>query len=195
MKRGGGVTGVIRMELVGNVPVLVGEERASKISQSCVLVKEKDDSPFCRKNTRVGVRLMAMETREYGHESIRTTVTQKEAQLRYFYTNAHSVGNKQKELEAIVWLESYDIVSVVEFQGHSLNQWVGYMSAWVLGAGGQGAWSGATPSVSTIFPVQSESPWVPLFPALLSSSATVQTGEGHIPQLVPFSKLLPGGVS
>ena len=25
---------------------------------------------------------------------------------------------------------------VVEFQGHSLNQWVGYMSVWVPGAGG-----------------------------------------------------------
>ena len=26
--------------------------------------------------------------------------------------------------------------SVVEFQGHSLNQWVGYMSVWVPGMGG-----------------------------------------------------------
>ena len=32
-------------------------------------------------------------------------------------------------------------------------------------------------------------------PALLSSGATVRTGEGHTPQLVPFSKLLSGGMS
>ena len=59
-----------------------------------------------------------------------------------------------------------------------------------------GGWSGATPSVSAILPVQSESAWVPLFaPALLSSGAMVRTGEGHIPQLVLLSTLLPGGVS
>ena len=50
-------------------------------------------------------------------------------------------------------------------------------------------WSGATPSVSAILPVQSESVRVPLFaPALLSGGTTVRTGEGHVPQLV-------GGVS
>ena len=61
------------------MPVLVGEGCASKIPQSCVLAKDKNDSPFCRKNTRVGGRLVAVETREYGHEDTRTTATQKEA--------------------------------------------------------------------------------------------------------------------
>ena len=111
---GGGVTGVTRTQPVGNVPVLVGEGCASKIPQSCVLVKEEDNSPFCRKNTRVGVRLVAVETPEYRHEGIRTIATQKEAQLRYFYTNAHSMGNKQEELEAIVQSESYDRVIITE---------------------------------------------------------------------------------
>ena len=59
-----------------------------------------------------------------------------------------------------------------------------------------GGWSGATPSVSAILPVQSESARVPLFaPTFLSGGTTVRTGEGHIPQLVPLSTLLPGGVS
>ena len=102
------------MEPVCNIPVLVGEGCASKIPQSCVLVKEEDDSPFCRKNTSVGVRLVAVETPEYGHEGIRATATQKEAQLRCLYTNARSMGNKQEELEAIVWSESYDIVASME---------------------------------------------------------------------------------
>ena len=54
---------------------------------------------------------------------------------------------------------------------------------------GGGGWSGATPSVSAILPVQSESARVPLFaPALLSGDATV-------PQLASLYTLLPGGVS
>ena len=60
----------------------------------------------------------------------------------------------------------------------------------------QRGWSGATPSVSAILPVQAESAQVPLFaPAVLSSGVTVRTGEDHIPQLVPLSTLLPGGVT
>jgi len=50
----GGVTGVISTEPVCNMPVLVGEGCASKIPQSSVLVKEEENSPFCRKNMRVG---------------------------------------------------------------------------------------------------------------------------------------------
>ena len=59
-----------------------------------------------------------------------------------------------------------------------------------------GGWSGATPSISAILSVQSESVRVTLFaPTLLSGGATVRTGEGHIPQLVSLCALLPGGVS
>ena len=81
------------MRPVCNVPVLVGEGCAGKIPQSCVLVKEKDDSPFCRRSMSVDVRLVAMETPEYGHEGIKATAPQKKAQLRCFYNNACSVGN------------------------------------------------------------------------------------------------------
>ena len=80
----------------------------------------------------------------------------------------------------------------MEFQGHSLNQWVGYVSVWVPGTGGAGV-SGATPSVSAILLVQSESARVPLFaPAPLSGGATVQMGEGHIPQLVSLHSYQEG---
>ena len=75
---------------------------------------KEENSLFCRKNTSVGVRLVAVETPEYGHEGIRAAATQKEAQLRCLSTNARSMGNKQEELEAIVRLESYDIVSIME---------------------------------------------------------------------------------
>ena len=33
------------------------------------------------------------------------------AQLKCIYTNAHSMGNKQEELEAIVWQANYDLVA------------------------------------------------------------------------------------
>jgi len=35
-------------------------------------------------------------------------------QLKCLYNNAHSMGNKQEELEATVLLESYDLVAVTE---------------------------------------------------------------------------------
>ncbi|PKU28576.1 rna-directed dna polymerase from mobile element jockey-like [Limosa lapponica baueri] len=36
------------------------------------------------------------------------------AELKCLYTNAHSMGNKQEELEAIMLLERYDIVAITE---------------------------------------------------------------------------------
>ena len=93
MKGGGGVTGVTRKKPVCNVPVHVGG--------GCSMVKEDDNSPFCRKNTRVGVRLVAVETPEYGQEGTWAYPTQKVVQLRCFYTNTHSMDNKQEELEAM----------------------------------------------------------------------------------------------
>ncbi|PKU38486.1 nipped-b-like protein [Limosa lapponica baueri] len=41
-------------------------------------------------------------------------VAQPTAQLKCLYTNAHSMGNKQEELEATMLLESYDIVAITE---------------------------------------------------------------------------------
>ena len=55
-----------------------------------------------------------METPENGQEGIRATPTQKVVQLRCFYTNICSMGNKQEELEAIVQSESNDIVAIME---------------------------------------------------------------------------------
>ena len=93
---------------------------------------KEENSLFCRKNTSVGVRLVAVETPEYRHEGIRTIATQKEAQLRYFYTNAHSMGNKQEEPEATVWSESYDIVAVTETWWNDLHSWSAVMDGYRL---------------------------------------------------------------
>jgi len=36
------------------------------------------------------------------------------AQLKCIYTKAHSMGNKQEELEAIVQQDSYDLMTITE---------------------------------------------------------------------------------
>jgi len=41
-------------------------------------------------------------------------VTRPTAQMKCLCTNAHSMGNKQEELEAIVLLESYDLIAITE---------------------------------------------------------------------------------
>ena len=38
------------------------------------------------------------------------------ARMKYIYTNAHSMGKKEEELEAIVRLESYDTVAIMELE-------------------------------------------------------------------------------
>ncbi|PKU36680.1 adaptin ear-binding coat-associated protein 1 [Limosa lapponica baueri] len=45
------------------------------------------------------------------------------AQLKGIYTNAHSMGNKQEELEAIVQQENYDIVAITETWWDDLHNW------------------------------------------------------------------------
>jgi len=50
-------------------------------------------------------------------------VTRPTAQLKCLYTNAHSMGNKQEELEAIVLLESYDLVARTETWWDKSHDW------------------------------------------------------------------------
>ena len=50
-------------------------------------------------------------------------VTGPAAQLKCFYTNAHSLANKQQELEATVLLENYGIVVVTETWWDDSHDW------------------------------------------------------------------------
>ncbi|KAK4806137.1 hypothetical protein QYF61_001060 [Mycteria americana] len=45
------------------------------------------------------------------------------AQMKCLYTNAHSIGNKQEELEATVLLESYDLVAITETWWDESHDW------------------------------------------------------------------------
>ena len=53
-----------------------------------------------------------------------------EAQLKYVYTNAHSMGNKQEELEAIVWQASYDLVAITERWWDRSHYWSAAMDGY-----------------------------------------------------------------
>ena len=60
------------------------------------------------------------------------TATCKEIKLRYLYTNARSMSNKQEELEAIVCSESYDIVAISETWWNYSHSWSAVMEGYRL---------------------------------------------------------------
>ena len=78
------------------------------------------------------MRLVAVETPECGDEGIKVTATRKQTKLRYLYTNAHSMGNKQEELEATVCSESYDIVAITETWWNDSHSWNAVMEGYWL---------------------------------------------------------------
>jgi len=45
------------------------------------------------------------------------------AQLKCIYTNAHSMGNKQEEVEATVQQDSYDLVAITEAWWDDSDDW------------------------------------------------------------------------
>jgi len=50
-------------------------------------------------------------------------VTRPSAQLKCLYTTAHSMCNKQEELEATMLLESYDLVAITETWWDEFRNW------------------------------------------------------------------------
>jgi len=50
-------------------------------------------------------------------------VTRPTAQMKCLYTNTRSMGNKQEELEAIVLLESYDLIAITETWWGESHDW------------------------------------------------------------------------
>jgi len=44
--------------------------------------------------------------------------------MKCLYTNAHSMGSKQEELEATVLLESYDLVAITETRWDESHDWI-----------------------------------------------------------------------
>jgi len=50
-------------------------------------------------------------------------VTCQKAQLKCPYTNVHSMGNKPGELDAVMHLENYDLVAIVEMCWDESHDW------------------------------------------------------------------------
>jgi len=88
----------------------------SEILRSAVSVELGDGEPCGSKGARVTEVLQTTEAPENGHVGTEAFPPRKRvgtiAQLKCIYTNAHSIGNKQNELGAIVQQENYDIVAM-----------------------------------------------------------------------------------
>jgi len=54
------------------------------------------------------------------------------AQLKCIYTSAYSMGNKQEELEAIVWQANNDLVAVAETWWNHSHDWSAAMDGYNL---------------------------------------------------------------
>jgi len=54
------------------------------------------------------------------------------AQLQCIYSNAHSMGNEQEELEATVWQDSYDLVAITETWRDDSHDWSAAMDGYKL---------------------------------------------------------------
>jgi len=50
-------------------------------------------------------------------------VTRLKAQMKWCYTNTHSMGNKQEDLEATMLLESYDLIALIETWWDESHDW------------------------------------------------------------------------
>jgi len=54
------------------------------------------------------------------------------AQLKCIYTNAHSMDNKQQEMEAVVQQDSYDMVTITETWWDDSHDWSAAMDGFKL---------------------------------------------------------------
>jgi len=78
---------------------------------------EGDIAQLTRDKPRLGVPVLG----------VRST-----AQLKCIYTNAHSTGNKQEELEAILEQDGYDLISITETWWDDSHNWSTEMDGYKL---------------------------------------------------------------
>lgn len=89
---------------------------------------EVGDGDLCGSNdARVNDVLETTEVPENGHAGFRASLPEKAArliaQLKCINTNAHSMGNKQEDLEAMVQPENNDVVSIRETLWDESHNW------------------------------------------------------------------------
>lgn len=57
-------------------------------------------------------------------------------QIKWIYTTAHNMGNKQEELEATVWQANYDLIAITEMWWYQCHNWsaaIGWLQAFQKG--------------------------------------------------------------
>ncbi|KAK4810800.1 hypothetical protein QYF61_008773 [Mycteria americana] len=131
----GDKTRLARDKPVGGTPIFEGR-CASEVLRSAVSVEVGDGDPCGIKDERVVDALETTEVPENSHIGIRASppknVAGSIAQQKSIYTNARSMGNKQEEPEAIVQLDSYDIVAITETWWDDSHKWSAAMDGYKL---------------------------------------------------------------
>ncbi|KAM9590845.1 uncharacterized protein ACIBXB_005894 [Morphnus guianensis] len=93
-----------------------------------------DGDPCSNKDAKVVDVLETTEAPEINHIGIRASPPKKVvgsiAQLKCIYTNTHSMGNKQEE--AIVQLENYDVIAITETWWDDSHNWSAAMDGYKL---------------------------------------------------------------
>ncbi|TRZ08903.1 hypothetical protein HGM15179_018207, partial [Zosterops borbonicus] len=101
------------------------EQKIDILTELRVEIGDRD--PDGSKDIRVTCCVRNAEAPVNGHAGIRASPHKKvagsKAQLKSIYTNARSMGNKQKELEATVHQQNYDIVAIMETWCDDLHNW------------------------------------------------------------------------
>lgn len=110
-----GETTITRMVPESSVSVII-HENASKDLQLSVLVE--DGNPFGSKDMKASDRFVTTEVSVCHQVGFRACLSRNVAgqltQMKCVYLNAHSMGKKQEDWEAIVQQENYDIVIITE---------------------------------------------------------------------------------
>ncbi|PKU49495.1 nipped-b-like protein [Limosa lapponica baueri] len=112
---------------------------ANEVPQSAIPVEAGDGVSCKSKDSRDGLEIMEAHVND--QVGIRASPTKNVmgsiAQLKCIYTNAHTMGNKQQELEAIVQPVNYDIVAVTDTWWNDMHSWSapldGYKPSEVIG--------------------------------------------------------------
>ncbi|KAK4831120.1 hypothetical protein QYF61_015423 [Mycteria americana] len=146
---GSRVDSCVKCDQVNDLLCMVAElqeevERDEALEVEGQSVEDGDDSPSTpevlprsekrtsRINTtstrkRRGVIVLRAVMLDGTEKETRTT-----AQLKCLYANAHSMGNKQEELEAIVHQENYDMVTITETWWDDSHNWSAAMDGYKL---------------------------------------------------------------
>ena len=126
MKGEGDKTGTPRYKPQGRILEFLGC-CASDDPHPAISVEARDGDMQHNKDARDIDGSVTMVTPVKGQAGFRTSKCKKvlgtSAHLKCMYTNAHSMGNKQEELEAMMKQENYDVMAITETWWDVSHDW------------------------------------------------------------------------